>query len=426
MSPSMLDRPWTTDEQAKVDSTARLGAPMEVQRAPMPEVPEAEQRKLARMMVDGLEDHDGRAVVVSLATVSTERVEWLWLHRVPRSKLTVLDGDPGLGKSTVTLDLAARVSTGRSMPESSLEHEPAGVVILSAEDGLGDTIRPRLEAAGADLSRIVALTGVRTADGERLPALPLDLGEIEETAFRIGAALIIVDPLMAYLDPTVNSHRDQDIRRTLAPLAAVAERTGAAVLVVRHLNKSSASSALYRGGGSIGIIGAARCGLLVAPDPEDEGRSILAVSKSNLGPKPPALAYRLVGDSTTEVARVAWEGVTEHTAAHLLETNDGDGKDARREAADYLRELLTEPMAAIEVRKLTRANGIADRTLDRAKKDCNVVSEREGFGPGSRVMWRIDRHETHRTSPPRVAMYGSSGDVWDPELARDDDAEMAS
>ena len=353
--------------------------------------------------------------VVVLASVKPERVSWTWTGYIPAGKVTVQEGDPGLGKSTMTLDLAARISRGASMPDRTPGPAAAGVVILSAEDGLADTIRPRLEAAGADLAKVVALTAI-LGDGERMPSLPIDLDEIEATVLEHDAAMVIIDPLMAYLAADVNSHRDQDIRRTLAPLSALAERTGAAVLVVRHLNKGS-GPALYRGGGSIGIIGAARAALLVAPDPEDETRRILAVSKSNLGALPPALAYRVEGDAATGAARIVWEGTTAHTAADLLATPvDDDERGARGDAADFLGELLAHgPVAATEVRRFGREAGISDRTLERAKRDLGVVSERDGFGPGSHVSWSLSAHTSPRNpihrQPSGVATYAESGDV---------------
>ncbi len=203
-------------------------------------------------------------------TVAPQRVAWLSPGRIPLGRLTVLDGDPGLGKSTVTLDLAARVTTGRPMPNGA-PGVGGGVVILSAEDGVADTIRPRLDAAGAACAR-VRVVGVDHA----LLAIPGDLPELERAIADVGPVLVVVDPLSAYLGATVNSWRDQDVRRALGPLAGLTERTGAAIVVVRHLTESGGASPLYRGGGSIGIIGAARSGLLVAPEPDDDARRVLA------------------------------------------------------------------------------------------------------------------------------------------------------
>jgi hypothetical protein len=164
-----------------------------------------------------------RAEIVNLAEVTPERVAWLWPGRIAIGKLTALVGDPGLGKSTLALDLAARVSTGAPMPDDS-PGVAGGVVILSAEDGLADTIRPRLGAAGADLSRVVALTGARDSRGAlRFPSLD-DLPAIGEAIARLDARLLVIDPLMALLPGRADSHRDQDVRSVLAPLAQLCPR----------------------------------------------------------------------------------------------------------------------------------------------------------------------------------------------------------
>ena len=346
-------------------------------------------------------------VLVNLATVQREHVEWIWPGRLARGKLHMLDGDPGLGKSTTALDLAARLSRGAAMPDGSPGMAPAGVVILAAEDGIADTVRPRLEAAGADLDRIVALTAIVDGDGERMPGLPLDLAAIEAGIRQVGAALVIVDPIMAYLPADVNAHRDQDVRRALAPTAALAERTHAAILAIRHLNKSGGAHAVYRGGGSIGIIGAARVGLLVARDPDDDARRIVAVTKNNLAPEPPSLAFQLVPDDVIGAARVEWLGESEHGASALLaiRTDDPEEGGALAEAVDVLRTILADgPMAARAAEREAHDAGITRSTLHRARKAAGVRSDRiGGLGKAGAWQWSLEPKaltETLRPSPP--------------------------
>jgi hypothetical protein len=335
-------------------------------------------------------------VLVPLAKVQPEPVLWLWPGRVPLGKLTVLDGDPGMGKSLVTLDLAARVSTGRPMPDGSRADlpGPAGVVLLSAEDDLADTVRPRLDAAGADCSRIVALPAIRVPDGaaarERMPHLG-DIAALRAAIKHADAKLVIVDPLMAYV--AADAHVDADVRSRLAPLANLVAEMGAAIVLVRHLTKGGGGQPLYRGGGSIGIIAAARAGLLVAPDPDDpEGRRrVLAVTKDNLAELPPALVYRIDADAHG-VPRIAWLGETTHTATQLLAAPAGDDeRSALDEAKRFLRDLLADgPVAADAVWREARRADIAEATLRRAKAALRVEAVRVGgFGAAGCWLWRL-------------------------------------
>src|SRR5215211_3458151 len=166
-----------------------------------------------------------------LSTVKPERVDWIWRGRIPKRKIAIIEGDPGDGKSTLTTDMTARISVGRPWPDGE-ECEVGGVVLCSAEDGLGDTVKPRLDAAGGDPERVLALATVPDGDSERLLAIPEDLEIIRRRIERVGATLVVIDPLAAFLSGRVNSHRDQDVRRALAPMAKLAEDTEAAVIIV--------------------------------------------------------------------------------------------------------------------------------------------------------------------------------------------------
>src|SRR5215207_5203867 len=273
-----------------------------------PPLDEAEVRKVAKSIARYQAGNDALQVTVRsggqpdqrpvtaggvgilLSDVEPEQVDWLWPGRIPKGKLTVLDGDPGLGKSAATLDLAARVSAGLNLPDDT-PCEAAGAVICSAEDGLADTIRPRLDAAGGDPSRVLSLATVTDEEGlERPISIPEDIPIIENAIGRVGAVLVIIDPLMAFFGADIDSYKDQNVRRALAALASLGERTGAAIVIVRHLNKSGGKTPIYRGGGSIGIIGAARSGMMVGEDPDDENRRVLAPAKSNLAAPAPSLS----------------------------------------------------------------------------------------------------------------------------------------
>jgi hypothetical protein len=345
-------------------------------------------------------DSDG-AQVVRLADVIAERISWLWEGRLPLGKIVVLDGDPGVGKSSLTTEMAAIVSTGKPWPDGS--HCPSGdVLILSAEDGLADTIRPRLDAAGADIARIHALTAITTEDEDgrflsRPPVVPADLALIKQIITTRGVRLVIIDVLMAYLSSKVNSYRDQDVRRALHQVANLAADTGACVIIVRHLNKSNGTNALYRGGGSIGIVGQARAAFIAAADPDDDTglRRVLAAAKMNIAALPPALAYQLVGDPRLGCARVEWLGETGHYARDLLTEPTGadehDDRTERDEAADWLKGYLTDnggEAAPADAKRAAKAVGIATRTLERARVRAHVKLRRSGFP--AQTVWALD------------------------------------
>lgn len=340
--------------------------------------------------------------LVTLADVTPERVTWLWQGRLPAGKLIVLDGDPSLGKSTLGLTFAAHVSTGTQWPDGA-PCALGDVVLMSAEDGLADTVRPRLDAAGGNPARVHALTEVRYVAGEgkigvRPPTLA-DVDILRDLVVRVHARLLIVDVLMAYL-PKSDAHRDQDMRAVLHPVAALAEETGCSVLFLRHLNKATGGSAMYRGGGSIGIIGAARAAFVVAPDPDDEtGETrVLASTKSNLAVAPPAMTYRLESAPESHVARVVWLGESSHRADSLLaSTAHGDEKTERDEAVEWLTNYLADEggvAKAGDVIKAAARDGIAKTTLTRARQRAGVTTEKAGFGGG--WLWRIDEHEDRR------------------------------
>lgn len=337
------------------------------------------------------------AQVVRLADVEPEHVSWLWDGYLPLGKVVTIDGDPGVGKSTLTLDLAARVSTGSPMPDGTAPVK-GSVMILSAEDGLADTIRPRLDAAGADPERVITVTGITGPDGESRPlSFPEDIPAIEQIITENGVVLVVVDVLMAYLSGQVNSHRDQDVRRALHVLSAMAERTGCCVVVLRHLNKTSGGNAMYRGGGSIGIIGAARAGFMCGADPDDEtGQArVFASVKANLASEPPALAYRLVPDELRGCAHVQWDGPSEHRASTLLSEPAGEDeredRNERTEAADWLVAYLIDnggEATPADAKKAARDAGIATRTLERARVKAHVRIQRTGFP--ARTVWLLD------------------------------------
>ncbi len=311
--------------------------------------------------------------VIALSEVQPEELEWLWPGRIPLGKITILDGDPGLGKSTMVADLAARISTGRPLPGEQGGRGCENVVLITHEDGLGDTVRPRLDAAGANVERVFA-TGPSFH-----PTIPEDIDEIGKIVHDKRARLLVIDPLFEYLDPRTDAFRDHHVRTALAPLGNLAARTGVAVLLVRHLRKSGGASALYRGGGSIGIIGVARSGLLLAKDPNDDGHRVVASVKSNLGPPPPSLSWRFRGGKEQGIE---WLGEVSVTADQLvnLPVDSPEEGGALQQAAKFLGELLAPgPVPANDVFAEAEAAGISKPTLRRAADRLGVQRSKSGF-----------------------------------------------
>lgn len=325
----------------------------------------------------------GAPVLVRLADVEPEEVSWLWPGRLPRGKLAVLVGEPGVGKSFVSLDVAARISAGAQWPDGG--PAPLGdVILLSAEDGVADTLRPRLDALGGDPARVTVLRAVQDAAGERHFSLTTDLLALESAVVTRAAALVIIDPLSAYLGAR-DSHKDAEVRSLLAPVAALAERRGVGVLGVMHTGKDSQRRAIHRALGSVAFVAAARIVLAAGKDRDDEARRVLVPVKANLCAPAPALAYRIEGAP----ARVEWEpGTVEGvTADDVLGCGPPEDAEERKDADDLLRELLRDgEVKSVEVSRAAEAHGVSRRGLWVAKRRLGVRARHQGQ-PGKAGVW---------------------------------------
>lgn len=334
--------------------------------------------------------------LVVLSSVEPRSVEWLWPGYIPRGKLTDVVGDGDLGKSLVMLDLAARESTGRGMPDEqeSVRRKPGSVVLLVAEDDLADTVVPRLIAAGADLDRIVALEGPRMGV-ERPIVFPDDVAQVEAAIRDTSATLLIIDPVMAFLGD-IKTGIDSAVRAgLLGPLKMIAGRYGCAVLNLRHTNKTEGASASMRGGGSVAFRNATRAGLAFGPDHDDETgrRRIMAPSKGNLTTPHEALAYHIESthglvpiEGITGTPVVVWDGVAFGvTAGQVLgpaPKPSGPRENSKTgEATLWLKDRLQEgPAKATEIRAEMEALGYSKKVIDDAKRYAGVESERVSFG----------------------------------------------
>jgi putative DNA primase/helicase len=343
----------------------------------------------------------------SFLSIAPQPITFLWPPYIALGKLTFLEGDPGQGKSWIALSLAACGSTGRALPGTA-HGEPFRTLMLTAEDGLADTLRPRLDTLGADTSKVFTYElPLRFVSDEDLETLD---GILEVLAPR----LLVLDPIVAFLGPALDAYRANEVRSVLAPLAALAERRNCAILAIRHLNKAKSGRSIYAGQGSIDFTAAARSVLLAGTAPDDPRRRAMVHIKSNLAPLGPACGFAI------DAGLFTWTGPTRLTAADLLAAETrSDDPGAGDEAAAFLRNLLDAgPRPAREIFAEASEAGIADITLRRAKRREGLVVTRQGFSKGSVSCWSlpspphtcssplIDAHAHTRSSmePPRSSM----------------------
>ncbi len=323
--------------------------------------------------------------VTKLSDVVAEQVEWVWPGRVPIGKLSMFSGDPGLGKSYVAIDMAARVTTGREWPDIPGVSNPVGsVVLVSCEDGLADTIKPRLEAAGGDPSKVISLDGVDTigSDGKTISRpfnLSDDLAMLEQVLIdNPDTRLVIIDPVGAY-GGKINTHVDSEVRAMLAPLGELAERYRVAVVMVAHLSKGKNQNPLYKSMGSIAYVAASRAVWMFFKDQGDPLRRLILLGKLNISKEPMGLAYCITDKG------VVWEsGPVEMTAAEYVAQEDE--KPERRKppteedrAIELLRQSLEDgPIESAVVIADGKERGISKDAIKRARERIGVESKKVG------------------------------------------------
>lgn len=323
-------------------------------------------------------------VLIRLSDVQPEPVTWLWPQRLAIGKLALFIGEPGVGKTYVALDIAARVTQGGAWPDGALAPQ-GGVVILTAEDGLADTLRPRLDATGADVRRVVALRGVRVGVDTAPFTLERDLPALEAALVAERATLVIIDPLSAYLGSR-DSYRDSEIRGILGPLAHLSEKYRVAILGLLHLTKAAQKRLLLRAQGSIAFVAQARTVLAIGEDPEQPARRLCAGIKNNLGPLPPTLAFRITASGLT------WDAASVDGRAEELLAGDevilrSEQRD-RDAAKKFLRTALEQgAVSSKQLQADARDNGIAQRTLWRAKTDLGIETEQAVTASGKRAWY---------------------------------------
>jgi hypothetical protein len=313
-----------------------------------------------------------------MSDVQPETVTFLWAPYIPLRKLTMLEGDPGQGKSCMTAAVAASGSLGTGLPGMG-SFEPWSTLFFTVEDGLADTLRPRLDAMGADCSLIFAHP--ETIDLSN----PGGLAEVEREIEARRPRLVVIDPIVAYVGARTDTYRANEVRSILAPLAALAERFDCSIVAVRHLSKAKGGRSIYAGQGSIDFTAAARSVLLAGSAADDPARRALIHIKCNVAQQGPALGYAIVD------GLFGWTGATTLTAGDLLasEVRDGD-RSAEDEAATFLQDALGDgPVDAKVVQADAKRAGIAERTLKRAKSRLRVEARKRGFGEDGAWVWSL-------------------------------------
>ncbi len=303
--------------------------------------------------------------LICMEDIEAKEVDWLWYPYIPYGKLTIIQGDPGEGKTTMVLQIVALFTKGEKLPCDDREQKPANVIYQTAEDGLADTVKPRLMAAGADCSRVLVID-------ECCNSLSMTDGRLEQAIKETGAKLLILDPIQAYLGAGVDMHRANEIRPVMKQLGDIAEKYGCAIILIGHMNKANGCKSAYRELGSIDFQATARSVLIVGRIKDDPSLRIMAHDKSSLAPEGKSVAFRMDKERGFH-----WKGQCDISVDELL---SGDLKGQKlRTAKTFLASMLEDgnrPQKEIET--AAHEQGIKTKTLRNAKQEMEVGSKKIG------------------------------------------------
>ena len=304
--------------------------------------------------------------LITMSEIQAEEVKWLWYPYIPFGKITIIQGDPGEGKTTFVLALTALLTRGLPMPGNALVPPPTNIIYQTAEDGLADTIKPRLDSFGADCSRVLVID-----ENER--ELTLNDHRLAQAIQETNAGVVVLDPLQAYLGDGVDMHRANEVRPVFKRLCQMAERTGCAVILIGHMNKMQGAKSAYRGLGSIDFRAAARSVLLVGRAKDDSNMRVVVHDKSSLAPEGQSILFSLNSESG-----FTWNGFCDTTASELLSTN-GPSITKTEQAEKLILEMLgSGEVASDELLHRSSALGISEQTLKIAKQNLGVSAIRRG------------------------------------------------
>lgn len=313
--------------------------------------------------------------LINMEQVEVEKIDWLLYPFIPFGKVTIVQGDPGEGKTTMVLQIIAKLTKGEAvlpsgsdepaLEEKTMDLEPVNVIYQTAEDGLGDTIKPRLLSAGADCSRVMVID-----DNDQ--ALTMMDARLEEAIIKTKARLVVLDPIQGFLGAAVDMHRANEIRPLMKRVAVLAEKYHCAIILIGHMNKNSNGKSSYRGLGSIDFQAAARSVLIVGRIKDEPEIRVVCHVKSSLAPEGKSIAFRLDKDTGFE-----WIGEYDISADDLL---SGDNRGQKiHEAKEFLKEILVfGSVAQTKVAEEAESRGIKKRTLWNAKKELEIESVKIG------------------------------------------------
>ena len=324
-----------------------------------------------------MEDIRTELKMIKMSDIEAQEIEWLWYPYIAYGKLAIVQGDPGDGKTTLILNLAAKLTKGEGLDENMKVMEPMNVIYQTAEDGLADTVKPRLLQAGADCEKVLVID-------ESEKSLSMLDERIEEALIKTGARVLILDPIQAYLGSGTDMNRANEVRNMTKRLAALAEKYKCAIILIGHMNKAAGNKAAYRGMGSIDFYAVARSVLLVGRVEGEPNIRAMVQIKNNLAEFGHAKAFRLSEEG------FRWLGDYEITADEVL-GGYAPKINKLEQAKDLLRELSKEleKIESNSIYDMAKEQNISKRTLENAKREMGIRAKREN---GS-WYWPLDREK---------------------------------
>ncbi len=347
--------------------------------------------ELAQLKLTFLPTHHG-IIYERFSDIQLQAINWLWPNQIARGKVSIIAGNPGLGKSQITAYIAAVVSSGGVWPVEETRCKPGGVIFLSAEDDPADTIRPRLEAVGADLSKTYLIKLVENKKGKEVKRafnLKIDLPNLEKLLIELkDIALIVIVPITAYLGQT-DSYNNAEVRGLLTPLSDLAAKYHVAIIAVSHLNKNSNQEALLRVAGSLAFVAAARTAFVVTHDPNDKKRRFLFPVKNNIAEDKDGFAFSIqscwLDDNQFYSSKVVWEEerVNEDVMNLMKPSSESEDNSVLKEAIDFLKDELAYSARTVnQLKKAANEYGLSWGTLIRAKIALKINPKKSSFTGG--------------------------------------------